>query len=316
MNRDLFERRYGAGWSQLETMILALEKRRRPPGAERFPELYRQVCQHLALARARRYGPDLEQRLHGLALRGHQQFYRRGKASPWALAGWVRSGFPRRVRRDGGLVLACLALLALPALGMTAGVRGEPDLVYTVLGAEQVAAFEEMYDPRTREPRGAGDNVMMFGVYLYNNIGVAFRTFASGIFLGVGSIFILVYNGLILGAVSGHLDNAGFGETFYPFVIGHSSFELTAIVLAGATGVRLGLAVLAPGRKSRGRAVRDAARACVPVLYGLTALLVVAAFIEAFWSASAPTPARYLAGAAGWAAVVAYLALAGRGDGP
>lgn len=316
MNRDLFERRYGAGWRQLETMILALEKRRRPAGAERFPALYRQVCHHLALARARRYGPDLEQRLHALALRGHQQLYRGGLAGPWALADWLRAGFPRRVRRDGRLVAACLALLALPSLGMAVAVRAEPDLVYTVLAAEQVAAFEQMYDPRTQEPRGAGGNVAMFGVYVYNNIGIAFRTFASGIFLGLGSIFILVYNGLVLGAVAGHLDNAGFGATFYPFVIGHSAFELTAIVLAGATGVRLGLAVLAPGRRSRARSLRDAARASVPVLYGLTALLVVAAFVEAFWSASAPTAARYLAGAAGWAAVLAYLALGGRRDGP
>jgi len=317
VNRDLFERRYGASWTELETMLLALEKRRRPPGAERFPELYRRLCHHLALARARRYGPDLEQRLHGLALRGHQQLYRGGAASPWALAWWIRAGFPRRVRRDGRLVLACLALLALPTLGMSVGVAAAPDLVYAVLGAEQVSGFESMYDPDLREPRGAGTSVMMFGYYLYNNVGIAFRTFASGIFVGVGSVFILVYNGLVLGAVGGHLHNAGFGGTFYPFVIGHSSFELTAIVLAGATGVRLGLAVLAPGRKTRGRSLRDAARASVPVLYGLTALLVVAAFVEAFWSASEIAPqVRYAAGAAGWAAVLGYLALAGSGDGP
>lgn len=317
MNRDLFERRYGPGWTELETMLLALEKRRRPPGAERFPELYRRLCHHLALARTRRYGADLEQRLHGLALRGHQQLYRGDAASPWSLAWWLRAGFPRTVRRDGRLVLACLALLALPTLGMGVGVAAAPDLVYAVLGADQVAGFETMYDPGLREPREAGTSVMMFGYYLYNNIGIAFRTFASGIFIGVGSVFVLVYNGLVLGAVGGHLHNAGFGTTFYPFVIGHSSFELTAIVLAGATGVRLGLAVLAPGRKPRGRSLRDAARASVPTLYGLTALLVMAAFIEAFWSASEIAPlVRYAAGAVGWAAVLGYLAFAGRGDGP
>jgi uncharacterized membrane protein SpoIIM required for sporulation len=158
---------------------------------------------------------------------------------------------------------------------------------------------------------------MMFGAYLYNNIGIAFRTFASGIFFGLGSAFVLVYNGLVLGAVAGHLHNAGFGETFYPFVIGHSSFELTAVVLAGSTGVRLGLAALAPGRMTRARSLRETARECVPVVYGLTVLLVVAALVEAFWSASpVPPPARYLVGAAGWAAVLGYLALAGRGDGP
>lgn len=314
MNRDQFERRYAEGWSELETLLLALERRRKPADAERFPELYRRTCHHLALARARRYGPDLEQRLHGLALRGHQQLYRGAAASPWALAEGVRAGFPRRVRRELRLVAACFLLFALPLLGMSLAVRAEPDLVYTVLGPEHVAGFEQMYDPESPSTRGKGGNVMMFGYYVYNNIGIAFRTFASGIFLGLGSIFILVYNGVVMGTVDGHIANAGFGATFYPFVVGHSSFELIAIVLAGASGVRLGLAVLAPGRKSRSRSLREAARSAMPVLYGLTGMLVIAAFIEAFWSAQAiPPPVRYAAGAAGWAVVLGYFAFVGRG---
>ncbi|WP_331351678.1 stage II sporulation protein M, partial [Cellvibrio sp. UBA7671] len=82
--------------------------------------------------------------------------------------------------------------------------------------------------------RESSTNIEMFGFYISNNIGVSFRTFASGILFGVGSIFFLVYNGLLMGAVSGHLTNAGFTETFFTFVVGHGSFELTAICISGA----------------------------------------------------------------------------------
>jgi uncharacterized membrane protein SpoIIM required for sporulation len=318
MNRDLFERQHGTVWQQAETLLAAFESGRRTPSAGRFPDLYRKLCHHLALARARQYGADLEQRLNRLALRGHQRLYGERPASGEAVAVFACAGFPRLVRRDAGLFWVCFLLLFGPLLGMAAAVAAEPDLVFSVLAPPQVAAFEEMYSPASQRERGSRSDFLMFGVYIYNNIGIAFRTFAMGIFLGVGSIFILVYNGIVIGAVAGHLHNAGYGETFYPFVIAHGAFELPAIVLAGMTGMRLGLALLAPGRKSRLRSLQEAARGSVPIIYGTTAMLVAAAFIEAFWSSSVALPAalRYLAGAAAWVAVGLYFLLAGRRHGP
>ena len=75
---------------------------------------------------------------------------------------------------------------------------------------------------------------MMFGYYIKNNIGISFRTFAGGMLFGLGSVFFLVYNGLAIGATAGHLTQAGFASTFYPFVAGHGSFELTAGMGVGA----------------------------------------------------------------------------------
>ena len=114
----------------------------------------------------------------------------------------------------------------------------------------QVVQFEQMYDPASEHQlreRGADSDVLMFGFYIRNNIGVGFRTFAGGIFVGLGTLFFLIYNGLLFGAVSGHISNIGYEETFRSFVAGHGPFELTAIVLAGASGFMIGMAVLAPG---------------------------------------------------------------------
>ena len=331
MNRDQFVDRHAAGWQRLDALLARLEGARSraagPSGAaasgeaaaSTLPELYRRVCHHLALARARRYGGDLEERLNRLALRGHQQLYASARTASWARIGhFITREFPRHVRREAGLVAVSAALFLGTLVATAVGVRLRPELAYSIVGPAQAAAFEEMYDPASQEPRPAATDFGMFGFYVYNNISIAFRTFASGLVAGIGAVFILVYNGLMLGAVAGHLGNAGLGETFYPFVIAHGAFELTAIVLAGAAGLRLGLALLAPGRLTRGRSVLEAARGAVPLLYGLTFMLFVAAFIEAFWSSTVTLPlgVRYGVGAALWALVAAYLLLGGRRHGP
>ncbi len=109
----------------------------------------------------------------------------------------------------------------------------------------------------------------MFGYYVMHNIGIAFQTFASGLLLGVGSAFFLVYNGLVIGAVAGHLSEIGFGQTFWSFVIAHGAFELTAIALAGAAGLQLGWALIAPRRLTRAEALKRAARKSVLLICGI-----------------------------------------------
>jgi uncharacterized membrane protein SpoIIM required for sporulation len=154
----------------------------------------------------------------------------------------------------------------------------------------------------------------MFGYYIYNNIGLGFRTFAGGVLLGIGSAFMLVLNGVFIGAASGYLTARGFIETFYTFIAGHGAFELTGIVLAGVAGLKLGWAVVAPGRSSRVESLRQAAAGGVRLILGVAALLVLAAFIEAFWSSNRTIPAdiKYAAGAIGWLLVSLYLTRAGR----
>src|SRR6201989_961514 len=119
-----------------------------------------------------------------------------------------------------------------------------------------------------------------------NNIGVAFRCFASGIVFGIGSVFFIIFNGLLGGAVAGYLAARGFGGTFFPFVVTHSAFELTAIVFAGGAGLKIGRAVLLPGRATRTTALEKAARESGVIIFGTAVMLLIAAALEAFWSSA------------------------------
>src|SRR5918994_1345962 len=119
---------------------------------------------------------------------------------------------------------------------------------------------------------------------------------------------------MIIGAVAGYLTQVGYHETFWSFVAGHSSLELLAIVLSGAAGFKLGLAIISPGNMSRKSALVAAARPAVRIMYGAAVMFLAAAFVEAFWSPITEVPfnLKILAGIAGWVVLLGYFLLAGR----
>ncbi|MEG5264533.1 stage II sporulation protein M [Pseudomonas sp. JDS28PS106] len=320
MKQSLFEARHHPQWQRFSEQLDEIERGRGgTPAAETFAGDYRKLCHQLALARERGYSSHLIDHLHRLAMRAHQQLYRhRDTPGAW-LAGFVLAGFARRVRAERWFVLTAGLLFFSSLIGMGLLVYQFPELVYSVIDPEQVNEMESLYDParsRIGGPleRESSEDWMMFGYYIMNNIGIAFQTYASGLLLGLGSLFFLLFNGLTIGAVAGHLTGAGSGHNFWSFVIAHGAFELTGITLAGAAGLKLGWAVLAPGRYGRAEALRKAGRSSIELMAGVILLLVIAAFIEAYWSSMAwPRPAlKYLTGVLLWVVVVSYLTFAGR----
>ena len=317
-----FEALYQAEWQELEELLDRVLKRtsktsKEPPRGERIAALYRRACEHLALARARSYPAYLLDRLDRLTADAHQVIYQQrefGAAEVWRI---VSRDFPRAVRADASYVWIATALLAVPTLVLGVLVYYQPGLVLSVVDAATAADFEQMYSESAESigrTRDAGNDWMMFGFYISNNVGVAFQCFASGLAAGLGSIFFLVYNGALFGAVAGYLTERGLGDTFYSFVVTHGSFELTAIVLSGAAGLKLGHSLLAPGRRTRRQSLVHAAQECVVIVYGVTAMLIVAAALEAFWSSAAwvPSTVKYGVAAVCWIVVLGYLALQGR----
>lgn len=320
MKQGQFEQLYQPLWQLLELQIAELEKtdgRLKGNELASFASRYRRLCHFHALAKDRHYSSHLVDKLGDLVVRGHQQLYRRKQPFFQQLIRFVVADFPRLVRAQQKYIWWATVLLYVPGLLMYAAILWQPDLVYTVTSPAQVSSFEEMYDPQNRTlgaARESDTNVQMFGFYIRNNIGVSFQTFASGILFGVGTIFFLVYNGLLMGAVAGHLTNAQFTETFFSFVVGHGSFELTAICISGAAGLQLGYALLAPGNHSRVESLKRASKVAIQLVYGVIIMLVIAAFIEAFWSSNnilMPWQ-KYLVGGFLWALVIGYLVFSGR----
>lgn len=327
MKQDAFEARYADDWDRLAKWTDALSRPAQAAdhgvdlvqvGGE-FPALYRRVCHHLALARARRYSGDLQDRLNRLALAGHQHLYRTRIPVFAAIFRFFMRDFPRAVRKHGAYMLAACTLLFLPILALIIAVQLQPGLIYSVLDPAQVSDMERMYDPSRNvlgRERDTQTDLAMFGFYIYNNIGIGFRTFAAGLLFGVGTIFFLSFNGVIIGAVAGHLTDVGYGETFWQFVSGHSALELTAIAIFGAAGLMIGMGALAPGPRTRWQAIQRQAREALPLVYGGTAFLVGAAFIEAFWSSTTWPPAlsKYIVGGSLWLLVAIYLLGFGRNN--
>jgi uncharacterized membrane protein SpoIIM required for sporulation len=224
--------------------------------------------------------------------------------------------FPREVRRQWRYVAVSAAAFFVPAIVLGFLVFAQPELILSVVDASTAAEFEVMYSPDAQSigrERTATTDWMMFGFYIRHNISVAFQCFAGGLFAGLGSLFFLAFNGAFGGALAGFLTERGLSSTFYSFIVTHSAFELTAIVLSGAAGLRIGHALLAPGRLTRSQSLVDASRESAVLLYGVMALLVIAAAVEAFWSSASwlPHSVKYSVAAVCWAAVLGYFTLQG-----
>lgn len=326
MKQESFQALHGAEWDALERW---LDVRLQPRARDRlldasgvmadieFPAAYRRVCQQLALAERRAYSTLLIERLRELVHRGHLVLYRPSPPAARAILEFFGATFPRLVRRHWRSMAVAAALFFVPLFALIGTLQVRPELAHAVLGPEQLAEVEEMYDPAEHEDRLGRDeqtDLMMFGFYVWNNVSIGFRTFASGLLVGIGPVVTLATNGMFIGTVAGHLTAIGYGGPFWRFVATHSAPELLAIAIAGGAGLQLGMAVLAPGRRSRGRALVEAGRDGAKLALGVFGMLVLAAFIEAFWSSKAALPdlVRFPVAALLWIGILAWLALGGR----
>jgi len=320
MSQTAFETKHGKLWQAFEARMKNLRGKNdaSEQAAADWPRQYRQITHDLALAQSRAYSPELVDRLNLLALRGHQQFYGARGNLLVSIIEFIGGGFPALVRRESLVVWIAAALLFIPMLGMIALLQHFPEYVHYFLSPDQLRSFEGMYAPGNRSlgPRHNADSqLMMFGYYIWNNVRIDFQCFASGILFGLGSVFYLLFNGIQIGSVAGYLTQQGYIQTFWGFVAGHSSWELLGAAIAGAAGLKLGWALVAPGQYKRLDALKRASRVAVRLLYGAAGMTTCAAFVEAFWSSISATPfaLKVGVGLAFWALFLAYFLFAGRG---
>lgn len=312
MKQKQFETEHKQLWSEIDAILhdASLEK-------EELPSYYRRLCQCLALAKQRGYSPALTDYLQKLVYDCHKRIYGTAIERPQVLRAWLLRDLPSRVREEWRLLLVVIIAFWGVALVLGLLVWWKPYWAYSFLPPGQLSTMQSMYQPsNTRFGRGgdAGD-LAMFGFYIWNNVSICFRTFASGLFGGVLALLSVVFNGMNLGVVAAwlSLDPATRG-TFWPFVVTHSSFEITGLMLSGLAGMRLGLSLIKPGRLSRRHALQAASQRMFPILVGAALLTVLAAFFEAFWSASnsIPPAVKFSVAAVCWLSVLLYFGLVGR----
>ncbi|HEX8696695.1 MAG TPA: stage II sporulation protein M [Longimicrobium sp.] len=320
-------RRQKGAWEQYRALLARAQKGGldRLPEAEvsRFAALYREVAADLA--RARTYGgsPELLYALERSVGAGHNLLYRPEGGSWRQLRHWLAAGFPALFRRRWQPIAVATACFYLPAVVAFAAARAEPQTIRDFVGPEMMARAEKATE---LEARGMGYVEEEYGKLplmpqssaelIRNNVGVTFFTFAGGVLAGVGSLWILLMNGVLLGAVAGLFANHGASMHLWGFVLPHGVIELTAICIAGGAGLWLGSAVVLPGRQTRKDALVARSREAVSLLAGTTLLLVAAGVVEGFISPNPWIPREMKLVIAGFNAVVLlwYLLFAGRGE--
>ncbi len=323
VNRERFIRQRRSDWQRFETLVSRLRATRQRKWASRdvsdLSRLYRSICYDLSLVQSREWGARLEQYLNDLVAQGHNALYRSAPRSLSVIWDFFAYDFPRTFRRRIGAFSLALALFLIPFVASTLVGWQRPDVAEMIAGKESLEAAsqnfgEELYTDM--DAKYAGQRSAMAGFYVKNNTGIAFQAYALGAFIGLGTCFILLSNGISIGMVTGYILSAGPPTTgnFFSFAISHGSFELTAIVISGGGGFVLAHGILFPGQRTRMDSLRHHGLESLKLALGAGAMLAIAALLEGYFS-PLPIPAsiKYVVGSCLWLLVISYLSFAGRG---
>lgn len=281
MNLDGFAAERSERWARLERLLGAAGSRPErlgPDGVRALGALYREAAADLAIARRRWPRDPVVVRLEQLVGRARTTVY----ASPArraSLREFVSHGYWRAVRERPKALLAALGLLVVPAVLAWVWALADPGAAIGLVPADLQAAA----NPPAGGRGLSGEQAAAFSsAVLTNNIQVTLIAFGAGIAAGLGSALALVFNGALLGAVGGVAAGSGNLRGFVDLVVPHGVLELSCIVVAGASGLRLGWALVEPGPLRRGDALVAEGRRSILIVLGTAPWLVVAGIVEGF----------------------------------
>jgi len=243
--------------------------------------LYRQIAADLAAMREDRGSVHFARYLNQLLARAHNIIYSAKKTSPSAIFGFFAVTYPRVFRQQWRYVQIALLIFAISAAAGAVLTYQDPDFKLSIIGPQMV---------HTIEKRGmwthsiVGVKPLASSAIMTNNLSVGFMTFALGITAGLGTIYMLLFNGLLLGVIGMACHTSGMSLQLWGFVAPHGVLELPAIFVAGGAGLRVAAGLLFPGYLPRRESLARAGTEAVQLLLGSIPILVVAGVIEAFVS--------------------------------
>ncbi|MCI3926903.1 stage II sporulation protein M [Paenibacillus sp. TRM 82003] len=280
MDLTSFLRKHKPLWNELERLVTAMSRRGARPTAEevdRFAALHKQASGHLAFLYTHHPAHEAAVHLNKLVAKSHNVLYRDQWNSTESLRAFFRSGLVEMLRARSKFVLAAALLFAIGYLSGFVAIMTDP------LSLPAIAPAFAGVDPSavTDERENLQSSVMSAEI-MTNNIRVAVLAFASGITLGLGTLYLLVYNGILIGALAAVFHRAGESYAFWAYILPHGVIELTAIFIAGGAGLYMGYVILVPGPFTRRFRFLTATKESVQLLLGTIPLFVVAGIIEGY----------------------------------
>jgi uncharacterized membrane protein SpoIIM required for sporulation len=268
--------------------------------------LYRQAAADLAAIRQDPTSETFARYLNQLLARAHNTIYAGHRGNYRTILAFFRDAWPAILRRNMAPCLVAICIFAASAVVGAALTWQDPDFKLKVLGPQMVSTIEQhkmWTDSILAVKPHASSRIMT------NNLSVSFMAFACGITAGVGTILLLMLNGVMLGVIGMACWHAGMSLALWSFVAPHGVLELPAIFIASGAGLRMAQGLLFPGTLPRGQSLSRAGSEATRLLMGVIPMLVLAGIIEAFVSPTAlPVPLKFMLAAALFVLFVALVA--------
>src|SRR5438132_1653565 len=294
MPLDRFINERKTAWQRLEELLQLVDRmslrRLHREEVRELGRIYRRTASDLAIARAESRDPRLINYLNSLVIRAHGRIYRANAQGGQRIRNFFARDFPRTFRRTWRYTATAFGVFLVFSVIAFVGTRIDPD--FSEFAGSSPFFREIAIKNKTHWLEDLNDaNEYDSSEILTNNIRVTFYAFALGAMFGVGTLYVLAFNGALFGAILALTYRAGFGNDLLSFVVGHGVIELSCIFIAGGAGLLIGTALLMPGNLSRGDALKSRGMEAVRLVVGCVPLLVIAGIIEGFISPAPINPA-------------------------
>lgn len=288
-------------WQRLDSLLRKVEQKKLKSltsGEIRdLASLYRSVAADLARARTQEVGNTLIQSLQSLTTRAYTQIYQGSRKQEWqAAVEFYRFGFPAVVQQTFPYIATATALFIFGGLVAWWYAWQDPSFMSLIVPNQIISQVRDKGELWMGSIVGieplASSNIMI------NNISVSFVAVAGGITAGLYTIYIMIFNGLLIGAVATLVAQNNLAYPFWAFVFPHGSIELPAIFFAGGAGLLIAKAIIFPGKYRRRDAIKYYSSLAAQLVFGIVPMLIIAGIIEGFFSPNpiVPDPIKYLAG--------------------
>jgi uncharacterized membrane protein SpoIIM required for sporulation len=312
MNIQRWVARREQSWKQLEALLQQAERHGiralKAEEIQALASLYRSVSADLARARTQQVGNLIVQNLQNLATRSYSQIYQGSRSQEWqAVRQFFLWGFPAVVQQSQSYIALAVGLLL--AAGCISWWLAWQDPIFMAL----VVPESLIVQVRDRQELWMGSIVgiepFASANIMINNIQVSFTALAGGITVGVLTLYVLLLNGVSLGAVAALVGQNHLAYPFWAFVLPHGALELPAIFFSAAAGLLIAKALVFPEQYRRVDALKRYGQQAARLIFGVVPMLVIAGTIEGFFSPNpaVPSPIKYLVGVGIFIGLVLYL---------